>query len=157
MALVEVLHDGQGFLGRKSIAPVGIPLQFGQIIKQRCRFGFALHGNIGYLAGLPFGRGHDGLGPGLVEDLVPAFAVAPFPEIITEISLDGPIIHRNKVVDLFLPFNNHSQSRGLYSSGRQLGVKFAGQSPGDIQPDQPVGLGSAHRGIIKIIIFMACF
>ena len=101
--------------------------------------------------------GHDVLGPLLLEYTAAAFLVAPVPVIITKISPDGPVIHRFEILYIFFPLYDQSQGWGLYPPRGKLGIELAGEGPGNVKTDQPVGLGPAHRRIIEGIIIPAGF
>ena len=41
---------------------------------------------------------------------------------------------------------------GSVLTGIELGIELAGQCPGNIKPDKPVGLGPADSGVIKVVV-----
>ena len=143
MSLIKTLHEREGLLRGVAVFFVRIPLQLGQVVG----------GGRSLKAINLFDLGeHTALAPDGVGDLLggsgvgePRLTLAVFIKsgVFAEIRLDGEVILRSEAQDILLAAHYHGEGRGLHSAGGELGVVLAGQGAGDVQPDEPICLGSA--------------
>jgi len=114
---------------------------------------------------LPRQPGGDGVGGGLIPDAFGAIVVVLFllkgfvepARLIvsgahTEIGLHLPVIPGHEGENLVLALHENGERRGFHASDRRLGETAVtrvegGHRPGAVDPDQPIALGTAHRGI----------
>ena len=152
--LIEALHQVQGLLGGVGVFLVGVPLELRQVVGRRGRGHLPHFGDLGddgllALAGLqqPFQ-----LFP--VEGAAAALLVLPGGPEALQLGAQAVELPGHEAADLILPLHHQSQGRGLDPAGGELGVEFAGQGPGHVEPHQPVRLGPGLGGPVEIVVIL---
>ena len=167
MPLVQGLGDGQGVLGGKAEAAVGLALQEGEVVQGRCALG-------GFLAGL-LHRGRlalaafdDVRGPALLPDPVAAAVrllvvagkvrIDPHALVTDRAAGEGPVQFPvgggHELAPFRLALDQERQGRGLHPAAGGLAEAaearvVTGERPGGVDADQPVRLGAAQGGVLQ--------
>lgn len=152
VVLIEGLHHGQGLFRRIGVLPVGVPLEFREVVGggRRRLPPLALEGADDRL--LP--RQTPGQGPGFlpVEDTGLSLPVPPGGGEALQPDLEGVKLPGPEGADGLLPVHDEGQGGGLHPPGGELGVILAGEGPGHIEAHQPVGLAPGPGGVEEIVI-----
>ena len=165
---VEDLRQFQGPVRAETIDPVGVPLQFGEIVQQGRRLALAglLQGHdIGLaVAGALEDRlrsgsvgGKPGLAFAFLEPEIGASVAAG--SVGVEFGLDFQIIFGLEVANRDFALDQHRQRGRLHPADGEhlaaLGVVGAveGVGAGEVHPDEPVGLAPGARGGGQIVEF----
>ena len=147
--LIEALCVVQRLLGRIGEDRVGLALEGGQIVEPGRSFGLFLLGNTMDRDRLALAQ------PGQIRRFLFALQLFTRNSKRVQIELHREEGFRHKGADLCFPLDDHGKRRGHDAPDAQLVMVEQGEKAGGIDANQPIGFGTAERGLIQPLIFAA--